>query len=232
MDNQFNQLEKQLGIQFKDKQILTQAFIHRSYLNENLVVNRTSNERLEYLGDACLELAVSEYLYHTYPQEDEGTLTSYRSALVNTTSLAETAREINLGKYLLLSKGEEESGGRDSDYLLANTFEALLGAIYLTHGFKVVQDVLKKHLIPKITRIVATQSYKDAKSKLQELAQETMMVTPTYKVLDERGPDHDKNFEVGVFVGKKKIGAGQGSSKQKAEIVAAQNALENWEDRK
>lgn len=219
-------LEEKIGIEFKDQSLLLNAFVHRSYLNEHPNFHLSSNERLEFLGDACLELIVSEYLYQNYPKRPEGDLTNFRSALVNTKSLAQTAQKLNLGEYLLLSKGEEESGGRTSEYLLANTFEALLGAIYLEKGFEKAAMVVEKFLIVKLSEIVANEAYKDAKSKLQEIAQEKFLITPHYEVLKEWGPDHDKHFRVGAFVGKKRLAVGEGASKQKAELDAAQKALE------
>jgi len=224
----FNELEELLGLHFRDKDLLTNAFIHRSYPNEHAECPFDSNERLEFLGDAVLELSVSEYLYHTYPNHPEGDLTNYRSAIVNTASLAETAKKLKLGDYLLMSKGEEESGGRESEYLLANALEALLGAIYLDKGYEAAKNTVAKFLLPKLPAIVKSEAYKDAKSKLQEIAQEQMAITPHYQVLSEWGPDHDKHFLIGVFVGKKKLGEGKGSSKQRAELDAAEKALEDW----
>lgn len=188
-----------------------------------------SNERLEFLGDACLELSVSEHLYKNFPNSSEGELTNYRSSIVNTESLAETAKKLKLGNYLFLSKGEDESGGRNSSYLLANTFEALLGAIYLEEGYESVQKTVEKFLLPKLPKIIALEAFKDSKSKLQEMAQETLNLTPSYKVLMEWGPDHNKSFKVAVLTGKKELGVGEGKSKQKAEEAAARNALDKWE---
>lgn len=225
----FENLEKNLQLHFDNKDLLKNAFIHRSYLNENLIYRGDSNERLEFLGDACLELAVSEYLFRTYPDKPEGDLTNFRSAVVNTQSLAETAKELDLGSHLLLSKGEEAGNGRESHYLLANTFEALLGAIYLEFGYSEVQRIVETYITSKVQHIVENKLYKDAKSKLQELAQEVLSITPHYEILEEWGPDHQKTFKVGAYLGKKMVGEGEGSSKQKAEIAAAQSALEEWE---
>lgn len=225
----FGNIEQKLNISFSNKDLLMHAFVHRSYLNENPGFHLESNERLEFLGDACLELIVSEYLYKKYPNEPEGNLTNYRSALVNTQSLAETSRSLDLGSYLLLSKGEEAGNGRDSEYLLANTFEAFLGAIYLEFGYDQTAEVVYAHVTSKLDHIIENNLYKDAKSKLQELSQEVLSITPHYDVLHEWGPDHQKTFNVGAFLGKKQVGVGEGSSKQKAEIAAAQNALEEWE---
>ena len=228
MTQDFKELEDRLGLYFQSEDLLTNAFVHRSYPNEHPECVFQSNERLEFLGDAALELVVSEYLYHAYPEQEEGDLTNYRSAIVNTASLAETAKKLHLGEFLLLAKGEEDGGGRESEYLLANTFEALLGAIYLDKGYEAAKSVVKKVLLPKLPEIVKNEAYIDAKSKLQEIAQEVMSITPHYQVLSEKGPDHDKQFLVGVFVGRKKLGQGQGSSKQRAEIDAAENALKEW----
>lgn len=229
IDNEkFNPLQQQINIKFKDLRLLQNAFIHRSYLNEDPSLGLSSNERLEFLGDACLELIISEYLFKAYPDRGEGALTSYRSAVVNTASLAETARRLKLGDYLLMSKGEEASGGRESEHLSANTFEALLGAIYLEHGYEAAKKFVNNYIIPKIEPIVKNQSYRDSKSYFQELAQETVNITPHYDVLEESGPDHDKLFKVGALVGKKLVGVGKGSSKQRAELAAAEDALEKW----
>lgn len=222
----YKEIEDRLSLKFKNRELLKNAFIHRSYLNEGNGWKLGSNERLEFLGDACLELCVSEFLYHKYPKEPEGVLTNYRSALVNTGSLAETAKNLNLGNYLLLSKGEEDSGGRESQYLLANCFEALLGAIYLEHGFAKVYEFLRKILFPKIHHIIENRLYQDPKSYLQEIVQEKMLVTPHYKILKEEGPDHNKIFTVAVMAGKRGLGQGSGASKQKAETEAAKDALE------
>lgn len=225
----FSKLEKQLNIKFSDKDLLQNAFVHRSYLNEHPDFHLPSNERLEFLGDACLELIVSDYLYDQYPEESEGVLTNFRSALVNTESLAETARKLKLGSYLLLSKGEEDGGGRDSDHLLANTFEALLGACYLEHGYPYVKNLVEKHLLFKLPDIIAAQAFKDPKSKFQELTQEVLKLTPQYRVLKDWGPDHSKCFQVAVYVGSKMWGVGEGNSKQQAELEAAQDALCEWD---
>lgn len=222
-------LEKKLDLKFKNSELLLNAFIHRSYLNEDGGPDLPSNERLEFLGDACLELVISEHLYQTYPQEPEGVLTNYRSALVNTTSLAETAKKLNLGDYLLMSKGEEAGGGRESEHLLANTFEAVTGAIYLDQGYRATCKFVREYLLPKLPNIIKTGAHRDAKSSFQEIAQQRVSITPHYQVLGQWGPDHDKNFKVGAFLGKEKVGEGVGNSKQKAETAAAEDALEKWQ---
>ncbi len=211
---------------FKNKDLLENAFIHRSYLNENQSWKLGSNERLEFLGDAVLEFVTSKYLYKTYDKEPEGILTAYRSSLVKTKTLAALAKELEFGKKLKLSKGEDDSGGRESEYLLADTFEAFIGALYLDQGIPACQKFLKKTLFPKIEKIIATEAYKDYKSTLQEIAQEKQNFTPLYKVLDEQGPDHHKTFKIGVIIRGKQEGIGEGSSKQRAEVSAAEDALE------
>ncbi|MBU1110672.1 ribonuclease III [Patescibacteria group bacterium] len=226
----FTNLEKKINLEFKNTELLLHAFVHRSYLNEHRNFKLDSNERLEFLGDACLELVVSDYLYKKYPGEDEGILTNYRSALVNTASLGETARELGLGEYLLLSRGEEDGGGRDSEHLLANTFEAMLGACYLEAGLEASQRVVEKLLLPKLEHIIEKKLYHDAKSHLQELTQELVSITPIYKILSEWGPDHSKEFKAGVYLENKLIGEGEGNSKQRAEIDAAENALEKLDE--
>jgi ribonuclease-3 len=219
------QLAKSLGIKFNDISILDRALVHRSYLNENRSIEK-SNERLEFLGDAVLELIVSQYLYNKYPDREEGDLTSFRSAIVRTESLAQASRELNYGDYLKMAKGEEESGGRDKDYILANTFEAVLGAIFLDQGLNICRDLVNKVLLLKVENIVENRLDIDGKTKIQEVAQAKYKLTPTYEVIKEHGPDHDKIFIVAVKIGNKVIGKGEGSSKQKAEEAAAQKGLE------
>jgi len=218
------ELAKKLKIKFNDIELLQRALTHRSYLNENRSVDK-SNERLEFLGDAVLELIISDFLYRKYPNRPEGDLTSFRSAIVRTESLAEASRELDYGKYLKMAKGEEESGGRDKDYILANTFEAVLGAIYIDQGYDTCQKLVSKVLISKIDNIVKHRLDIDSKTKIQEVAQSKFGKTPTYEVLKEHGPDHNKKFVVGVKIGSKIIGKGRGSSKQKAEEAAATKGL-------
>lgn len=219
---------QEIRIEFSNADLLKNAFVHRSYLNENRSFHLPSNERLEFLGDACLELVVSEYLYKTYPDSPEGILTSYRGALVNTISLADSARGLHLGDYLLLSRGEEDGGGRTSEYLLANTFEALIGVIYLDQGYEKAADFIHAHITTKLAAIIEEERFKDPKSKLQEQTQEQFGITPQYEVKKEVGPDHDKQFEVVVILKGEVIGQGTGSSKQKAELAAAKNALDSF----
>lgn len=218
-------LENILGIKIKQSSLFENAFIHRSFLNENHSYKGFSNERLEFLGDAVLQLLTSEFLYNKYPQVQEGILTSYRSSLVKTTSLAFESKKLGFGEFLKMSKGEELGGGRNSEYILANTFEAVVGAIYLDNGLTVSRQYLSTNLFYKIDKIIEGGEYRDAKSKFQEISQAEQGVTPIYKISKEWGPDHNKNFEVGVYINKKLIAVGSGSSKQKAEIDAANEAL-------
>ncbi|MDB5189710.1 MAG: Ribonuclease 3 [Parcubacteria group bacterium] len=214
-----------LGLTFKNPALLEEALTHRSYLNENKS-SKAHNERLEFLGDAVLELAVTHFLYFKYPNKPEGDLTAFRAALVNTYSLADTAEAIGLNDMLLLSKGESKDTGRARQIILANAFEALLGAIYLDQGYETAEAFLAKHLYAKIDAVVQERSWQDAKSKFQELAQEKKGTTPNYKTMKEVGPDHDKRFTVGVYLGEKQIAQGEGLSKQEAEQSAAQAAIE------
>lgn len=224
MDTQ--KLEDILKIKIKDTQNFVTAFTHRSYLNEHPQYKNPSNERLEFLGDAVLQLASSEFLYQSYPEAPEGELTNYRAAIVCTQSLAEEAKRLGYGDYLLLSNGEETTGGRNREYILANTFEAVLGALFMDNGLEVCREFVKRELLYKVAEIVREESYKDAKSKFQELAQEKYGVTPHYEVRDSWGADHEKTFKVGVLVNKDLFGEGVGRSKQKAEQGAAVAALD------
>jgi ribonuclease-3 len=219
-------LSKTLKVKVKEEKYYVTAFTHRSYLNEHPDYLHPSNERLEFLGDAVLQLISSEYLYHHYPDSPEGDLTNYRAAIVRTASLAKEAKRLGYGEFLLLSNGEETTGGREREYILANTFEAVLGALYLDHGMKVCQEFVERELLYKIDDIVQNERYKDAKSKFQELAQEKVGVTPSYEVVDTWGQDHDRTFKVGVYLNKDEYGVGEGSSKQKAEQKAAKAAID------
>ena len=226
----FSPLEKKLGLNFKNKDLLTQAFCHRSYLNEKPDFYLTNNERLEFLGDAVLELVVTEDIYQNYPEKPEGELTNWRAALVNSKFLGKLARDLDFNDFLLLSKGEAKELGKARLYILANTFEALIGAVYLDRGYKICQEFIKKHLMPKLPDILEKGAFRDAKSRFQEEAQERTGITPLYKVLEEWGPDHAKHFIIGVFLNEELVAKGDGSSKQEAEEEAAKNALEvkNW----
>ncbi len=216
---------KRLELSFKDPALLEEALTHRSYLNENKT-SRAHNERLEFLGDAVLELAVTHFLYFRFPHKPEGEMTAYRAALVNTNSLAESAEKLGLNDLLLLSKGESRDTGRARLIILANAFEALLGALYLDQGFAACDEFLSMHIYPKIDAIISSRGWQDAKSNFQEKAQDKRGTTPTYRTLSEVGPDHDKRFTVGVFLGKEEMARGEGLSKQEAEQAAAQAAIE------
>ncbi|MES2931061.1 MAG: ribonuclease III [Patescibacteria group bacterium] len=228
----FETFEEKTGIVFRDKQLLQQAFIHRSYINENSGSKFSHNERLEFLGDAVLELIITDYLYKKYPDRDEGELTAYRSALVNAVIIGEAAHELEMNEYLLLSKGEAKDIGKARNYILANTYEAYVGAVYLDQGYDIAREFISRTLFGKIDMIVAKKLWRDAKSLVQEKAQEYVGVTPVYKVLHESGPDHDKHFTIGIFFGEDRIAEGKGKSKQEAEQAAARAALEakNWLD--
>lgn len=219
------EFQKTINVSFRDTRLLQMAFVHRSYLNESRQTP-SSNERLEFLGDAILSFLTSHYLYQTYPDYPEGTLTNIRSSLVKTKSLSEVAQKIGLGELLLLSRGEEDSGGRRNPSLLADTFEALLGAIFLDQGISVCRKFLETYLFSKASEIVEKKAYFDYKSLLQEIIQENSRVSPVYNVVKSAGPDHAKIFWVEALVGDKALGSGNGRSKQEAEQEAAKNALE------
>lgn len=221
----FSKLEKKLKLSFKNKDLLIQAFCHRSYLNENPDFYLNNNERLEFLGDAVLELVVTEYLYKKYPKESEGGLTNWRAALVNAKILSEVARDLNFNDFLLLSRGETKELGKARQDILANTFESFIGVLYLDQGYKTCQKFIEKELIVKLSEIIKKGLFRDAKSRFQEEAQELVAITPNYKVLEEWGPDHAKHFIIGVFLNDELIAKGNGSSKQEAEEDAADKAL-------
>lgn len=210
---------------FNDEKLLHHAFVHRSYLNETKE-EVESNERLEFLGDSILSFIISEHLFKTYPEYDEGILTNLRSLVVNTKSLAKTAKELDFGQHLLLSKGEEDSNGRENESILANTFEAFIGALYLDQGIDVIRDFLSQTIIPQIEGYVEKRVFKDPKSLLQEYIQSKKQSSPQYKVIHEEGPAHAKTFTIGVFVEHDLLGEGVGHSKQEAEERAAEQALE------
>lgn len=228
----FSSFEEQTKISFKDKNLLTQAFVHRSYINENPSTGLSHNERLEFLGDAVLELVVTDYLYNKYPASAEGELTAYRSSLVNANIIGEVAEACGMNDYLLLSKGESKDTGKARLYILANTYEAFVGAVYLDQGYDVAERYISETLFGKLEEIVEKKLWRDAKSLIQEKAQEFEHVTPSYNVLSEAGPDHNKHFTVGVYFGDKKIAEGKGKSKQEAEQKAAEAALikNKWMD--
>ena len=211
---------------FNDPKLLQQAFTHRSYLNESRE-HVESNERLEFLGDSILSFVVSDHLYKTYPQFDEGILTNLRSLVVNTKSLAKAARQLQFGQQLLLSRGEEDSKGRENESILANTFEAVIGAIFMDQGIEAARAFISAIIIPEIKFYVDKKVFKDPKSLLQEYVQARKQNSPVYKVIHEEGPAHAKQFTIGVFVGDKQVGEGKGKSKQEAEEKAAEQALEH-----
>ena len=217
---------QKLGLTFTNLDLLVEALTHRSYLNENRTTSGHHNERLEFLGDAVLELAVTHFLFVRFPNKPEGDLTAYRAALVNTYSLAETAEGLGVNDMLLLSKGEKKDTGRARQIILANAFEAILGAIYLDQGFAAAEAFVARTLYSKIDSVLKNRTWQDAKSQFQEVAQEKKSVTPTYKTVSESGPDHDKQFTVAVFLGDKEVARGEGKSKQEAEQAAAQAALD------
>lgn len=224
-DKDFTEFEKIIGVEFGYKDLLTQALTHRSFLNEHKNLKGKHNERLEFLGDAVLELAITRFLFEKYPDKNEGDMTSIRSALVNATICAEVAKEIKVNDFLLLSRGEAKDTGRARQYILANALEAIIGAIYLDAGYDKADEFIMKHIAPMTEKIVREELWIDAKSKFQEKAQDIAGITPSYKTLKETGPDHDKKFLVGVFLGENLVSEGEGDSKQDAEQSAARHAL-------
>lgn len=221
----FAPLEEKIGIQFANKKILQEAFTHRSYLNENPEWVGNHNERLEFLGDAVIEIIVTEHLFLNFPDKAEGELTSFRAALVNANMLSEIAQELGLNDYLLLSRGEARDLGRARQYILANTFEALVGAIYLDRGYETAKEFIRKNVLTKVEDVISKKLFSDPKSLFQERAQETVGITPTYEVIKEWGPDHNKHFIVGVYLGKELVAEGEGPSKQEAQLHAAESGL-------
>ena len=221
----FSEFEKKIDYSFQEKRLLIEAFTHRSYLNENPSWPGAHNERLEFLGDAVLELIITEHLFFKFPEKPEGELTSLRSALVNAGMLAQIARDLEMNNFLLLSRGEAKDLGRARAYILANAVEAFIGALYLDSGYKITQDFIVKYIASKIGEVLERHLYRDAKSLFQEQAQEIAGLTPSYRVLKEWGPDHDKHFVVGIYLNDELVASGEGPSKQEAEQNAAQNAL-------
>ncbi|HEY0979866.1 MAG TPA: ribonuclease III [Candidatus Paceibacterota bacterium] len=221
----FTPFEQSLGISFADKSLLQRAFTHRSFINENPKSGLEHNERFEFLGDAVIELIVTDYLFRAYPNSAEGELTAYRSALVNAVIMGEVAGVIKMNDYLLLSKGETKDTGRARQTILANTYESFVGALYLDQGYEVCNTFVTSTLLPRLEDIIKMKSWKDPKSQVQEEAQERVGVTPSYHVVAESGPDHDKHFTIAIFFGEKKIAEGKGRSKQEAQQAAAQAAL-------
>jgi ribonuclease-3 len=228
----YQKFSEHIKVKFNDIALLREAFTHRSYLNEHRGTNMKHNERLEFLGDAVLELVMTEYLFAQYPEEPEGRLTAYRSALVNTNSISSAASDWNMNEYLLLSRGESKDMGRARQYILANTFESVIGAIFLDQGYDTARDFIARSLFNRLEEVVGKRTWQDAKSRFQEEAQERTGITPNYLVLKETGPDHDKRFEVGVYIGSELVASGDGASKQDAEQIAAQHALnkKKWQE--
>lgn len=227
----YQNLEKTIKVHFKNYEILDTAFVHKSFVNENKGKNIEHNERLEFLGDAVLELAATKHLFEKYPDQDEGKMTTFRSALVQGKHLAEIAIHLKLGEYLYLSNGEERSGGRSKNYILANALEALIGGIYLDQGYEVAEKFIEGFILTRLDEIISAGLHIDAKSQFQEICQEKEEFTPYYEVISEDGPDHDKQFTMGAYINGVLIAEGTGSSKQKAEQQAAVNALKTkgWE---
>jgi len=218
-------LEKLLGYTFNNTDFLLTAVTHRSYLNENRQATQEHNERSEFLGDAVLELVVTDFLYRKYPEKPEGELTAIRAAIVNTISLADASTKLGINDYLLMSKGESKDMGRARQYILANVFEALVGALYLDQGYSAAASFIGSHLFAKTDLMVEKRLWQDAKSRFQEMAQEHHNMTPTYQTLGQEGPDHDRVFTVGVFIGSNKIAEGKGRAKQEAEQQAAEAGM-------
>ncbi|MFA5935548.1 MAG: ribonuclease III [Patescibacteria group bacterium] len=219
-------LEERLGHPFGEKRYLIEAMTHRSYLNEHADFPHAHNERLEFLGDAVLELIVTEHLYRTYANP-EGELTNWRAALVNAKTLSGIASQLNFEEFLLLSKGEaRDTNSKARMYILANAIEAIIGAVYMDGGTKAAEVFINKHILSHLPFILKNELYIDPKSRFQETAQEMLGVTPSYKVLEETGPDHNKEFTVGVYLEKELVAVGRGSSKQEAQVAAAQAGLE------
>jgi len=221
----FLEFEKKIGIKFNNVDLLKQAFTHRSYLNENPKWDVEHNERLEFLGDAVLELIVTEFLYKKFPDKNEGEMTSFRAALVNTNTLAELAEDLSMDTFLLLSKGEKKGPARARLSLLANSVEAVIGAVYLDQDYGVARKFLKENLFPKLDKVIEEKLWIDSKSLFQEKAQDVESITPSYKVIEEHGPDHEKHFVVGVYLGEELVAQGDGLSKQDAEQEAARSGL-------
>lgn len=227
VSNNFAKLQESIGYEFSDAKLLQQAVTHRSYLNENPTWPVGHNERLEFLGDAVLELVVTEYLYQHYPDQPEGEMTNWRAALVNAVMLSEISKEFDLNAYMLLSRGEARDTGRARQYILANAMESLIGAMYLDGGYQPCKEFIGRYVLTRLPEIISKRLYRDAKSLLQEQAQDRIGVTPTYRVMEEWGPDHARQFKIGVYLGKELAGEGQGQSKQDAQQAAAEDALKN-----
>ncbi|MBI2484098.1 ribonuclease III [Candidatus Uhrbacteria bacterium] len=231
MEKNFGPLQKKIKITFKNLDLLRQAMVHRSYINENPSFHLEHNERLEFLGDAVLELVVTDYLYRTFPAATEGEMTNWRASLVNSKMLAEVARELDVEQLLYLSRGESKGSVKARAYILTNTLEALIGSIYLDRGYGAAEKFISKLILTKLPMVFEKRLDVDPKSRFQELAQEKMKITPRYQVLHEEGPDHAKIFRIGIFLEDALVAEGHGSSKQEAQEQAATRALEvkGWE---
>ena len=223
--NDFTKLETRINVTFHDKSLLQQALVHRSYLNENPNAGVWHNERLEFLGDAVLELAVTERLYAAFPEKPEGELTTLRAALVNSKMLSDISLSIGMNEFLLLSRGEARDVGRARQYILANAFEALIGAMYLDGGYETARDFIDRVVMNELQQVLDKKLYQDPKSLVQEEAQERVGITPTYEVMREWGPDHDKHFIVGIYLKQELVAEGEGPSKQAAQEAAARLGL-------
>lgn len=223
---ELSELERIVGLQFENKSLIKQAVVHRSYLNEHPDFETSHNERLEFLGDAVLEIVVTEKLFHQFPETPEGDLTNWRASLVNAKMLASVAQELGVEKFLYLSKGEaKDKNSKARQYILANSIEAIIGALYLEGGIEPAKAFIETNILSKLEHILSNELYLDPKSKFQEKAQELHKVTPHYKIMSENGPDHAKVFEVGVYLGDELVARGQGSSKQEAQVDAAAKAI-------
>ena len=232
IDTDLEELQDILGVVFVDKSLLLTAITHRSYLNEHREATWEHNERLEFLGDAVLELVVTDFLFAKYKDKPEGELTAIRAALVNTVSLSGASEKLNVNRFLLMSKGEAKDEGRARQYILANVFESFIGAMYLDQGYEVAKDFIARSLFSNTEEIVQKRLWQDPKSRFQELAQEHSSITPTYNTISQDGPDHDRVFTVGVFLRQEKVAEGKGRSKQEAEQEAAKAAVlaKGWEE--
>ncbi|MFH1354466.1 MAG: ribonuclease III [bacterium] len=230
MSENLSSLEEKMEYKFKNCDLLQQALVHRSYLNEHKQFALDHNERLEFLGDAVLELVVTDFLYKKYEDLPEGELTNLRAAVVKGETLAQVSQELGVEEFILLSRGEQHGNEKARQYILANAFEALIGALYLDGGYEAARSFIDRYIVAKLPEVIEQGLHIDSKSKLQELAQEKYRITPTYEVLREDGLDHAKHFVIGLFLGDKKIGEGSGGSKQEAQQRAAKEALKKMEE--
>ena len=221
------EIEKSIGVSFKNKELLTQALMHRSFVVENNLGDLASNERLEFLGDAVLELVVTEYLYRIFSTQPEGVLTQWRSIIVNTNNLAEVARRLTIAEHIFLSRGEKLSGGFEKERILANMTEAIIGAMYIDKDYAQVKEFIERSVLGEVPALLALSQQYNPKGIVQERIQATKKVTPEYKILEESGPDHAKTFQAGIFLDGVMMAKGKGDSKKEAEEDAARNALQH-----